>query len=242
MKHFNYCLLVRLFALGLMGIAAVGLVGCGGGSGTSVSQNDQTRGVTMRIFWPDSGTTRVVPAAAQSVQLELVEAVAAGQTTAPPRQIRTLNRPTGGNLSQVVFLGVTNFNVSLSGRAYADKDAQGTLLAQSSASVNLALTPSVDLTLNSTLTSISLSPNPFSVGVGGSQKINVTGKDSSGNLVPLSLSAAKWMSSDEGIARVDASGNVTGIHSGITTITYQDTESTRTATLTVTVPASQGTL
>jgi uncharacterized protein YjdB len=226
MKHFIYCLLV----LSALGVATLGLIGCGGGNSTQT----QNSGMTFRIQWPERSETRVIPSAAQSVQVELVEALQQGQTT-QARQIRTLNRPTTGTISQVVFLGVNSASVSLTGRAYSDKDAQGTLLAQSAINVNLLTTPTVDLTLNSTLTSITLTPTPFSVAVGASQKVNATGKDSAGNLVPLTVSASRWTSADEGIARVDSSGNVTGARVGTTTITYQDTEANRSANLAVTV-------
>jgi uncharacterized protein YjdB len=217
----------------------IGLTGCGGGNATSVADN--VSGVTLRIHWPEatSGTTRVVPIATQSVQVELSEVAQAGATTPGARQVRTLNRPTGGTVSQLIFLGVTPGNVTLVGRAYAGKDAQGVVLAQSATTTNLAVGANIDLTMASALNRIELGPTLFSVVVGASQTINATGKDAQGNLVPLTLSASKWTSSDEGIARVNASGNVTGVRAGTTTITYQDTESTRTAQLSVTVTAAQ---
>jgi uncharacterized protein YjdB len=229
MKHLNS----SLSCLTLLSLSSLlMIVGCGGGaSQTATSASD----MTLRIHWPDAApsSTRVVPAAAQSVQVELVEST--GTATAGARQVRTLNRPTNGTVSQLVFLGVTSTNVTLTGRAYAAKDAQGVLLAQSATTANLNVLSSVDLTLNSTISQITLGPTPFTLGVGATQQVNATGKDNSGNLIPLTLSASKWTSSDEGIARVDASGNVFGVRSGTATITYQDTESNRTATLSVTV-------
>jgi uncharacterized protein YjdB len=216
------------------------LTGCGGG--TSHPTQNIASGVTFRIHWPEAAaTTRVVPAATQSVQVELVEVVPSGGGTPGARQVRTLNRPTSGTVSQLVFLGVTFGNIQVVGRAYAGKDAQGVLLAQSATITSLAQGANIDITLASTLSRIDLGPTPFSVVVGASQQISATGKDATGNLVPLTLSASKWTSSDEGIARVDASGNVTGVRAGTATITYQDTESNRSANLAVNVTAAQAT-
>lgn len=63
------------------------------------------------------------------------------------------------------------------------------------------------------LTSVSVSPNPASVGVGATVQLTATGRDPSGGTVG-GLAAATWQSSDTTRARVSATGLVTGVAAG----------------------------
>jgi alpha-tubulin suppressor-like RCC1 family protein/uncharacterized protein YjdB len=78
---------------------------------------------------------------------------------------------------------------------------------------------------------VTVDPNTGLVVIGRSMHLNATTRDENGNV--LSGRALTWTSSADGVARVDASGNVTGISTGTATITV--TSEGRTAQAGVTV-------
>jgi uncharacterized protein YjdB len=63
--------------------------------------------------------------------------------------------------------------------------------------------------------SVSVSPSAISLTVGASSNLSVTVRDAAQNVLP---SAVMWVSSDNTVASVDASGRVTGIKQGNVTI------------------------
>ena len=93
--------------------------------------------------------------------------------------------------------------------------ARGAGTATITATTNYFTTATCQVTVNPTLaTSISLNQSNINLPVGSSQKLTAT-------VLPAGASdkSVTWTSSDESIATVDANGNVTGITTGLATIT-----------------------
>jgi len=70
---------------------------------------------------------------------------------------------------------------------------------------------------NATLTSLSVAPATFSMGVGSSQQFTAIGKNSDGSSSDLT-SSVQWTSSNTSVASVGATGMVTGLAGGASTI------------------------
>lgn len=81
--------------------------------------------------------------------------------------------------------------------------------------------------------SVTVTPATSTVDVEESVQLSATSKSSSGMTLQRT---ATWMSSDEGIATVDGTGNVTGVAAGEVTITATVNAISGTATVTVIVP------
>jgi hypothetical protein len=215
--------------LGVLLLGSLSLTGCGGGQSGVVAQS--AAGVTMHVEWVP--LTRVVPGAARSVQIVATDSAGFVIT-------RTLNRPTSGNLSTAVFLGMAPGVITLQSRAFAQSDAQGVLVGTASqqALVGPGASGNVNLTLASTISRLEITPNPVSVRSGVEVTLTVNGKDSDGNVVPLTPSALRWTTANDAVAAVDNSGKVTGGAVGTTQVTCTDTESNRSLTVNVTVTSS----
>lgn len=97
---------------------------------------------------------------------------------------------------------------------------------------SLPTAPQVPNQTGAALFSIEIEARTTYVGVGQQLPLQVAGKDDRDT--PIDVTAA-WKSSDTSVARVDASGNVTGLKKGVVTITATTKTPPREATLTVTV-------
>lgn len=98
---------------------------------------------------------------------------------------------------------------------YGKVTAVGAGTASITATTNYWTTATCQVTVNPTLaTSISLNQTSMNLPIGSSQKLTAT-------VLPAGTSdkSVTWTSSDESIATVDANGNVTGVASGLATIT-----------------------
>jgi uncharacterized protein YjdB len=103
--------------------------------------------------------------------------------------------------------------ISSGGLATAVKSGTATVTAAQG-----AISGTAGLTVNSTLQSITLSPNPVNVTVGGSSvQLTATGhySDGSSNVITSQVS---WSSSASGIASVSSGGSVSGVKSGTATV------------------------
>jgi len=104
---------------------------------------------------------------------------------------------------------------------------------------NATITATVDNVISNDLalrvariTSVTLSPNPATIGVGGNQTLTVTLKDASGNVLTTSRPIA-FQSSAPGIAAVNQAGVVAGVSVGTATISASINGIVGTATITV---------
>jgi uncharacterized protein YjdB len=188
-------------------------------------------GLQLRIQWPE--VSRLVPEATQSVRVQVKDA--GGFET-----FRVANRPAAGGFSTLVFFGLQPGDLTVDARAFPAADAQGVALASTNVRVTVSSgnQTNLQIALASTVDRVEVSPASASLRPGSAQTLTGVAKDSSGNLVPLSAAKTRWISSDATVASVDASGKVTAIKDGSTTISFSDTESGRAGTALVTVSAT----
>ncbi|GEM_PF-388248 len=230
--------------VGLSGFVIVSaltvLAGCGGGGGSvgdvpGVSAAAATGRATFTVTWPEQRSTRLIPAAANSIRVELLRGgvVIASQL---------LVRPEAGGAATLTFTALPVDK--LTARAFAYPGADGSGVAQAAGSVPVVIrsgeTVTFTLTLTSTIDHLALTPAQPRLTVGQQMPLMVTAWDApgdAGGIVLLSPGKLTWDSSDPAVAAVDREGVVTAVSAGTTTITVTDTESGRSASVTVIVTA-----
>ena len=213
-------------------LLATMLSGCGGSGSASAPLTGRA---TLKILWPTSkGASRLIPAGSNSITASFLN----GATTVATQ---TIKRPATGNTSTLVFAPLPTGNLTLQANAFPTTDGSGTAQAGASNSVTIYanLMAHVSLTMNSTITGISVTPAAFSVAVGSAATLTAAPVDVTGATV-LAPSTLSWASSAPSIATVDSSGNVTGVAAGTATITVSESESGKSASVTCTVSAITG--
>lgn len=212
-------------------ITALCLSGCGGGSISNIAK--ATGRAVVTIVWPDR--SRLIPAAANSISIKINE----GATTIAQKIVA---RPSSGNSSTVTFDSLPSGSYSAVATAFPNADGSGT--AQATGTVPLTLTvgqtTAFTITMASTVDHIELSAAKNTVVSGGTLQVAVTAKDAAGSVVLLAPGKLQWASSNTGSASVNGSGLVTGAATGNADISVSDTESGKSAkiSLTVTVPGA----
>lgn len=208
----------------LLFLALAAVAGCGGSGAPGT-----TSGVSMRVQWPDA--SRLIPAATRSVQVTIRDA--SGFET-----FRVVNRPETGNLSTMVFFGLTPGNLSFSAKAFPAVDAQGVSVAGAQSQVTLSPGFQTNVTLNlvSTIDRIEIAPQRLDLAVSATGDLVATARDGSGNIVPLTASQTEWRSQDTSVAQVNAAGRVTAVKSGSVLVSFTDNESGKSASALVVIP------
>jgi hypothetical protein len=236
--------LQSVFIFGMATCFMAIIVGCGGVSHSGGSSSTvggpvtNAKGkVSLTIKWPSVPATphgikpRLVPEAAQSVGVVLK--TADGNTVAQ----QVVARPTGQPTSTATFSNVPTLSITVTATAYPNPDGTGTALA--SGSIGVSVTSSgvttAPITMGTTIDHLELAPVSPAVAVGSTTPLTATAKDASGSMVLVAPSSFRWSSASPAIATVDTNGTVTGIATGSTAIMVTDSESTKTAILTITV-------
>lgn len=212
------------FSKGIAAILVASSVGCAGSSvdGTASGQ------ATMSITWPER--TRVIPVAANSITVTFWKGTTVVST-------KTVARPTVGNQSTVSFTSLASGTYTVVAQAFPNANGTGTAQASASQSVAIssgATTP-LEITMASTIASLTATMTTAGILVGSSAPITVTAIDANGATVLTSASTITYGSSNTSVATVDTSGVVTGVATGTATITVTETESGVTKTLDVNV-------
>ncbi|MBD3174816.1 MAG: hypothetical protein GF320_06535, partial [Armatimonadia bacterium] len=185
----------------------------------------------VRVEWPEA-SAELVPAASQSVEV-IVTATEAGTTAAT--RVLTPASPTA--LIENLEAGIS-YTVSAS--AYPESDASGTAQATGTTTKTIVADQvnTVNLSMASTITSVSASPSPSSMEVGGSVTLTPQATNNEGTTV---LVGDTWtFSSDKtGVATVNAAGQVSGVAEGAAGITVTESESGVSAEVLVLVIGSE---
>lgn len=208
------------------------LTGCAGGnrSGTAGGPEAADRGrATLTVQWPER--SRLIPFAANSIRVEIKNS----QGTTVGTQ--TLARPASGGSASATFnlLPVGNLTIL----ATANPSTDGTGVAQARATAPLVIqagqTTPFGLTLASTIERIEVNPSTaLNLTVGATQTVTATPKDAQGNTVLTQPQTIQWSSGNNAVATVNGS-QVSAVAAGTTQITCRETESNRTASITVNV-------
>jgi outer membrane protein assembly factor BamB len=214
-----------------------GLSGCGSGSSTvhflNATRSAGKGRAAFTFTWPQRKTLgRLIPVDANSIRVNV--SAADGSTAAT----QLLARPgTGTSTATVTF---TNLNVgayTVAATAYPNADGTGVAQANAQTAVTVVqdqLTP-VNLTMASTIASITLTTSATTLTAGQSAMISAHAVDAQGNVVMITPTTFQWTSSVPGVAAVDTTGNLTCVAGGTTTITAVDSETGKSANLAITV-------
>ncbi|MBI3946470.1 MAG: Ig-like domain-containing protein [Armatimonadetes bacterium] len=212
--------------------------GCGGGGETTPDDRNPT-GVgrlEVTVEWP--GRVRLIPAAANAIQLNL-------SRDAQTVTTQTLARPAGGGASTAAMenLGVGGYLLAAS----AHPNADGTGTAQAGGAVNVTVedgqTTKVTLTLASTIDRVEISPAVTALPVGTTVGLTATARNALGEVVLTWPGKLQWSSADTGYATVDTNGVVTGVKPtgktpGTLSLSVTETESGKSASLSLAVTSN----
>jgi protocatechuate 3,4-dioxygenase beta subunit len=222
---------------GVSGISGITvLAGCGGGGAGGVGASGSTGAALLQITWPTASASRLIPAAANSIKVtfSLNGTVIATQTAA---------RPSSGNTSTLTFTGLTTGTLSAKSEAFPTTD--GTGVAQATATVAAVITAGqttpVTITMASSIDNLTITSTLTSVQVGASNTLTLTAYDASSAVVLTSGSTITWTSLTPAIASVTSAGVMTGIAAGSAQIQATDSESGKSATISLSV-SSGGTI
>jgi Tol biopolymer transport system component len=170
---------------------------------------------------------RLIPTAAKSVVLTVVSK---GEGTTLATAVLTPASP-----STTINTLPVGLLCTITATAHPNADGSGT--AQARASVDQTVPASVGaltLTMASTISSVTITPDPTTLPVDSTAALTAAARDASTNVV-LVGGTWSWLSSDLTVATVSSSGVVTAVGVGSATITATETESGRFNTATVTV-------
>ncbi len=211
-------------------LVALLLVGCGGGDQKSFTGGARSGGATFTIKWPQ--TSRLIPQATQSIAIRVMKE---GQDT--PVAERYANRPAEGGTSTVTFDRLPVGTFTAIATAFPQWNAGGTALATGSAPLvtQSGKVTVVTLTMASRVDHLTLLPASPGVAIGHTRQLSVFAQDVDGYYLLLSPSKLTWESLDTAKATVDGNGLVTGVALGTATVRVTDTESTKTASVMVTI-------
>lgn len=220
-----------LASAGMVSLTAGVLSGCGGGSSTSLLTG--TGRATLVIEWPDLTASRLVPVAANSI---VVRFSLSGTTVSS----QTVTRPSSGNTSTVEFASLPPGTLTVTATAYPTTTGSGVAQAEASTTATILADQNVtvSVTMASTISSLSITPSGPALTVGATTPLAMSALNSSGSVVLTSSSTVTWSSSATSVATVDASGLVTGISVGTALIMVTESESGKSASVTVSVTAA----
>jgi hypothetical protein len=212
-------------------LLVINLVGCGGGD-NGVPAVTRTGQVTVVVSWP-AGANRLIPKASNSIRVEILQP--SGEPLAPPQDV-TINRPQ----TTATLTDVPAGDAILKAAAYPEADAQGVAQAagEKAFTVVAGQTVTVPVTMDSTIASVAVTPNPASVTVNGTIQLTATAQDASGAtvLVPTTDAFTWAVTAGGSVASVDGNGLVTGLAAGSATVQATEKESGVSGTTQVTVP------
>jgi len=218
--------------------ALVGLAGCSSGSGPAAvnAPGGSTGGrgaVQVTIHWPQVSTSRLIPAAAKSIDIEIFYMNSfAGEERREAHLL--VPRPTTGNTTTVTIPNLPQGdNYSETATAYPNADGTGQAQATGSiAGIKVLagqLTTTPDLTMNTTITSVVVAPSAPALTVGASAAtLTAAALDAKGNIVLTVPGNFHWTTDAATLLTLTPNGataSVQGKASGTAQVTVRETES-----------------
>lgn len=213
----------------VLGLFLCLLAGCGGSSNSALPQAS-SGGATFSVLWPEP--SRLIPVAANSIKITLKkEASIIGE--------RILVRPAQGGQTSASFENLPVGELTATAAAYPTQDGSGTAQAQASVPVTIVsgLNAPLRLTMASTIDRVEIAPTNPSVAVNANVSLVATARDTAANVVLTAPTKLKWASDTPTVARVDEGGRVTGVAPGTAQVTATESESGKSASVTVSVTA-----
>ena len=257
MSNRNYALaqnaLLTLMASASLLLFALFMTGCGGGSNQPASTRSGK--VQVQVQWPAyqavrsidkdiqlTKTGRYIPAYAQSLFLELY------LTSDPTRRYRiAANRPDEKPSVQAIsfnqFLPVGDY--TLAAVARAEKDGLGATVASASAPVVVTegQTFNAELTLASTLKTLSIQGQPLSVSAGSLLTLTGQALDPDGKTILLPVGALTWkLVSGSEFANLTSDGAFTANSAGTAHVKLSEDGAGVSTEADVTITASNSTV
>jgi hypothetical protein len=201
--------------------------GCGGGSSPGTKSTVVPGSVQFVIVWPLP--TRVIPAASQSLVIEVKSGAQQLAKKVIPRP------PAGTNTSSVRFDALPPGIVTITVQAFPNPDGTGVVQAVGSTTVAIisGVTTQATIDPSSTVARLDLTPNPLVIIPQRPIPLLVEPRNSDEALVLVAPSSLQWSSEDTETATVDASGVVTGVQFGVTNVRVTDSESGQSSTATI---------
>ena len=219
------------------------LTGCGTGSKPAVSNSDAAAGggrgaLQVTIAWPpkSSNMTRLIPAAAQSIDIRIFQQGNEIAHSVAPRPGDTFPNPT------IVLIKVPAGDLTETVAAFPSKD--GTGVAQASATVRVTVvkdaTQENTVEMNSTIATLQVSSSATTLATGKTATLTVTALDAANppNIVLIDPSQLAYTSADGAaltIAAAGATATVTGVTAGSHKVNVTEKESGKTGSVTLTV-------
>jgi hypothetical protein len=210
----------------LLAVCLLGNFGCDGSHPVATSGAQRRGAVTFTVKW-SARTTRLVPAAANSVVITLT---GEGQTAT-----QTINRSTDSlGTSSATFSNLLPLKFTVQATAYPDTDGGGT--AQATGAMVIQIEPnsgiSLAIQMDSTITDVVVTPTNPSVILGQSTQLIATAHNLQGDFVLVDSSKWKWTSDNPAVASLSPTGEralLNGVTIGSANITVTDLESTKSA-------------
>jgi hypothetical protein len=176
--------------------------------------------VVVTARWPEpseeSVSARLIPAASESILVELLAGSEVLATAVIPRP--------GGS---VAFEAIPAAYITV--RATARPRADGTGVPQAAGDKQVRVldgqTVQVALVLGSTVESIDLSPTPIDLIAGEDLQVTATALNGAGEVVLVAPGAWQWLVANTDVAQVSSAGVLSGIFEGSTSLTVTETES-----------------
>lgn len=206
----------------------VAAAGCGGGTFNSAGDSASGGRMAIEIIWPNRGpSTRVIPLAAESMVFNIFPQE---EPWIGKELTGTSNRPANGK-SIIVLKELPECKMRVEVLAYPEPDGGGAPLGIATQLVTLSATKptvTVNFQMASTVARLEIQDNLTEIEIIESLKKRIVPSafNAAGELLLLFPPPQNWKFSvgNASIAFVDASGNVTGIKAGTTTLTIQAVE------------------
>ncbi|MCR5206298.1 MAG: Ig-like domain-containing protein [Lachnospiraceae bacterium] len=188
--------------------------------------------ITVNVTATGDGSVWVSSIADDSGDLEGDLSIPVGQT----EQLRWIISPVNATNKNVSFLSLDPDIMSVSETGLVTCVAPGTTKIRIISEEGGIYSERTYIGTGVAVTGVSVSPATLSLTKGTSGKLTATVSPEN-----ASVKTVNWSSSNESVATVDNSGNVTAVNAGTATITATTTNGNKTATATITVTAPEET-